>query len=126
MDRIGIRGKRDSMYRFNTHAFIDQDFIKAVKRLVIYSQWKLKQDVVVVSLVFHTWLAQGVSYKWNGVSRKEPARHWRSVICYTLDRFPSVRYGLCSGLLHPGALRKMNSDIICLLNANLLNESDYA
>jgi hypothetical protein len=79
------------MYRFNTHAFIDQDFIKAVKRLVIYSQRKLKQDVVVVSLVFHTRLAQGVSTRRNGVSRKEPARHCRSVVGYTLDMFPSVR-----------------------------------
>jgi hypothetical protein len=53
MDLLGIRGKIDSMYRFNTHAFIDSDFIKAVKRLDIYSHRKLKQDVGVMSLVIH-------------------------------------------------------------------------
>jgi hypothetical protein len=48
------------MYRFNTHAFIDQDF---------------NNDVGVVSLVVHTRLAQEVSTRGNEVSRKDPARH---------------------------------------------------
>jgi hypothetical protein len=56
MDRIGIRGKEIACIDLILMHLLDSNFIKAVKRLDIYSHRKLKQDVGVVSLVIHTRL----------------------------------------------------------------------